>query len=110
MGYQIKMVFVRMKSVELAIERVALRVSEGGHHIPADVIERRYYRGVKNFFELYMSICDSWIIVDNSIDHTLLIAEGEKDFDKTIHNAELWNQILTVRDEKRNQRVYRKSS
>ena len=100
--YQVKMIFVWIKSVELAIERVALRVSEGGHHIPSDIIERRYFRGIKNFFVLYMSICDLWMIVDNSMDHTSLIAEGEKDFEKTIHNAELWNQMLKLRDEKRN--------
>jgi predicted ABC-type ATPase len=102
MGYQVKMVFVWIKSVELAIERVALRVSEGGHNIPSDIIQRRYYRGIKNFFALYMSICDSWMIVDNSMDRTRLIAEGEKDYEKTIHNAELWNQILKLRDEKGN--------
>ena len=43
-----------------------MRVSEGGHFIPADVIERRYHAGLKNLFELYLPICDIGIVYDNS--------------------------------------------
>jgi len=48
-GYGITFLFVYLNSVTLAIERVALRVSKGGHSIPKDVIERRYYKGLRNF-------------------------------------------------------------
>jgi predicted ABC-type ATPase len=33
---------------EMAIARVARRVSRGGHNIPSDVIVRRYYSGIAN--------------------------------------------------------------
>ena len=52
--------------MELAKKRFEMRVNEGGHFIPTDVIERRYYAGLKNLFELYLPICDIAIVYDNS--------------------------------------------
>lgn len=41
--------FLFIEYTELAIERVAVRVSKGGHSIPKEVIERRYTKGLENF-------------------------------------------------------------
>jgi len=75
-GYQVTLVYFWLASAELAIERVLTRVLEGGHNIPKPVIIRRYYSGVKNLFNLYLHICDYWMIFDNSISPSELIAEG----------------------------------
>ena len=50
----------------MAKERVKTRVFEGGHDINPDVIERRYIRGIKNLFEIYLPIVDGALIFDNS--------------------------------------------
>ncbi len=42
-GYSIVLVFFWLDSAGQAIKRVAMRVSEGGHNIPDDVVTRRYY-------------------------------------------------------------------
>ena len=55
-GYQTTIVFFWLNSVQLAKERVRFRIKEGGHAIPEEVIERRYYSGLKNFFTIYMNI------------------------------------------------------
>ena len=65
-GYSITLLFLWLKEVELAKNRVKIRVSEGGHHIDEEIIERRYYRGIKNLFELYLQVVDSASIYDNS--------------------------------------------
>ena len=52
----------------MAIERVGVRVKRGGHAVPDDIIERRYDRGLANFFNLYRPIADSWLMLDNSSD------------------------------------------
>ena len=44
-GYRISLVFLSLTSVELALSRVALRVSQGGHGIPSDTVRRRYDLG-----------------------------------------------------------------
>lgn len=74
-GYKISLIFFWLNSVELAKERVRTRVKEGGHHIPDDVIERRYKRGIKNLFHIYLPLADSSLIIDNSYGKHHLIAE-----------------------------------
>ncbi|MBI2059383.1 MAG: zeta toxin family protein [Nitrospirae bacterium] len=65
-GYKIHIIFIRLASDALAIERVADRVRSGGHNIPIDVIRRRYRRGLRNFFHFYMPLADDWRLYDNS--------------------------------------------
>ena len=81
-------------SPEHAKQRVASRVSEGGHAIPADVIERRYYRGIANLFNLYIPIVDNWIAIDNMDTVPNIIAKGSANEDKMIINSELWDILL----------------
>ncbi len=64
-GYIINLIFLYLSSSEFAIERVKSRVLKGGHNIPEDVIRRRYDKGLENFVNLFMPLCNSWIIADN---------------------------------------------
>jgi predicted ABC-type ATPase len=73
-GYTTILLFFWLKNIELAKERVETRVSEGGHNIPLDVIERRYLKGVQNLFNIYLPIVDSAFLFDNSYGHLELIA------------------------------------
>lgn len=74
-GYEVSLVFFWLNSVELAKERVKQRVSEGGHNIPNNVIERRYFNGIKNLLELFMPIVDNFVIYDNTNITPEMIAE-----------------------------------
>ena len=47
-GFQVILLYFWLKSIQLAKERVKIRVSEGGHDIEPEVIERRYIRGINN--------------------------------------------------------------
>ncbi len=40
-GYEIILYFLKLENEEMAIQRVQLRVAEGGHNVPEDVIIRR---------------------------------------------------------------------
>lgn len=66
MGYKVCLLFLWLPSVELAIERVANRVRQGGHDIPEPTIRQRFQRGLANFHHLYCPIVDEWILLDNS--------------------------------------------
>lgn len=44
-GYVVKIVFLRLDSLEMAIARVQHRVRMGGHSIPEPVIRRRFKQG-----------------------------------------------------------------
>lgn len=84
--------FFYLDSEELAISRVETRVKEGGHHIPEDVIRRRYKSGLKNFFNLFLKTVDNWLFVDNSGDNYEIIAEGDLN-EEMINNIEQWGAL-----------------
>ncbi len=91
-GYKIILMFLALNSSELARQRVKTRVLEGGHNIPEDVIERRYTKGLSNFFNRYQNVVDSWLLIDNSTNHFEFIATK---FDQKIeiHNSPTWNKL-----------------
>jgi predicted ABC-type ATPase len=74
--YEITLLFLFLDSLDLAIERVKALVEEGGHDIPEKIIRRRYFAGIKNLFDLYIPVCDYWMITNNSTPNLKLIAEG----------------------------------
>ena len=77
-GYFVTLLFFSLPTPEQAVQRVARRVSQGGHNIPLDVIYRRYDAGLKNFFQLYLPVVDFWALYDNNTCPTLRIASGWK--------------------------------
>lgn len=65
-GYKVSLYYLWIPSVRLALKRIEERVRRGGHNIPADVVRRRYGRGVANLFRYYMPLADYVAIFDNS--------------------------------------------
>jgi len=61
-SYAFNLLFVWLVSSEMAVQRVQQRVRSGGHHIPEEVVRRRYQRGMRNFHELYRPIANSWAV------------------------------------------------
>ena len=94
-GYRVSLLFFWIATPQQAIERVAQRVQEGGHDIPADTIRRRYYAGIRNLFQIYMPIVDYWMVVDNSESPRKKIAIGGKNENVIILDNEQYNKIKT---------------
>jgi predicted ABC-type ATPase len=76
-GYSVRLIFLSLPDVEIAIARVAARVAQGGHAIPEDVIRRRFDAGLENFNTLYKHIVDSWVLFDNADTRPVHLASGE---------------------------------
>jgi len=95
-GYQVVLLFFWLESAEMAIDRVRIRVAEGGHDIPEDVIIRRYYSGIKSLFDIYIHIVDQVMVFDSSkaLPDTIAFKTLETDF--TIHNSEKFNIIKSI--------------
>ena len=74
-GYRVILHFLRLASAHLAVERVRLRVRQGGHDVPEDVIRRRHLRGLSNL-PLYQEAADEWKLWDTSQGKPELIDEG----------------------------------
>jgi predicted ABC-type ATPase len=64
LGYRFGLIFLSLPTPEAAIDRVAKRVSQGGHDVSEDVVRRRFHSGRKNFEEIYRTIVDSWTMYD----------------------------------------------
>jgi len=95
-GYHITLLFFWLNDVNLAIERVKIRVLEGGHHITEEVIIRRYYKGISNLIKVFTSLCDYWIVVDNSVEPYYIIATGNNDVNIKFKNKDTWMKILDL--------------
>ncbi|AZI40087.1 zeta toxin family protein [Epilithonimonas vandammei] len=100
-GYNTTLLFFWLKNPELAIERVKIRVKEGGHHIPEDVIRRRYYNGILNLFNIYLPIVNHTLIFDNSEGKHILIAEKNSETEINIYNQEKFNELKNYYDNRK---------
>ena len=92
-GYEVTLLFFWLDSPNIAKERVAQRVAEGGHNIPLETIERRYYNGIANLFTIYIDMVDICYIFDNSEGRKELIAQKERHKDIVIYNNDKFNLI-----------------
>jgi predicted ABC-type ATPase len=90
-GFDVVLFYVWLIRPALAKERVALRVKKGGHTIPEQVIETRYYKSINNFNK-YAKLVDDWYIYNNTKDYELIAKNvaGEQN----IYNFELYNLII----------------
>ena len=76
-GYRVSLMFLSLPNVETAIERVRTRVRQGGHHVPEDVIRRRFTAGLKNFRQHYKDPVDDWVLYDNTNDEPVTLEWGQ---------------------------------
>ena len=95
--YLIHIFFLWIPNVELAIERINLRVRNGGHHIPEAIVHRRFSRSLPNFLRFYQPLADSWTIFDNSGDDPRMIA-FEESGKIEILDPDLFNVLLKFKE------------
>ena len=92
-NYCVNLIFFWLNTIELAKERVKIRVTEGGHNVPEYIIERRYQRGLYNLFNHFLSICDNVMVFDNSDKMPQLVMGKIKNKEIEIYNQHTYNQI-----------------
>jgi predicted ABC-type ATPase len=97
-GYNLHLLFLWLRSPDMAIERVKERVRLGGHDIPEAVIRRRYHRGICNFLDLYQPLAQGWSVYDNSLREPVLMAEGEINATAIVHQPSTWTSFCGAKD------------
>jgi len=100
-GYVFHLVFLWLPSEEFAFNRVAERVRMGGHNVPEDTIRRRYHAGLRNFFNLYHPLADSWVFYDNSVAKPTLIAYSDQEQRLIVTDSIIWHNIVKKYGNKR---------
>ena len=76
-GYDVVIYFLKLASVDLAIERVKMRVMQGGHNVPEKDIKRRFERSWNNFEHVYKPLVDAWIVFDTSTHPPIIVDKSE---------------------------------
>jgi predicted ABC-type ATPase len=64
-GYRILLHYILIGSGSQAVERLALRVKLGGHHVPEEDVRRRFERSREHFLRDYVPLADEWVLWDN---------------------------------------------
>ena len=65
LGYKIYIYFLATDDVNLCINRVKLRVSQGGHNVNPDIIRQRYTTGLA-LLKHYKNFPDALLLLDNT--------------------------------------------
>lgn len=93
-GYSFHLHYVFVDDPEISINRVAKRVAAGGHHVPDDVVRRRWGRSVANFWELYVPLADETLVYTNVDRHRHLayLSEGNE----TVYDEQVWSQLKAL--------------
>jgi predicted ABC-type ATPase len=87
-GYAFQLMFLWLRSADLAVQRVRERVQAGGHDVPEQVIRRRNAAGLRNFSKLYEPLADTWAVYDNSnLPDPMIIAQGGQGEEQNIFDA-----------------------
>lgn len=96
-GYNIILFYLWLISPQQAMQRVAQRVKQGGHHVAEEVIVRRYHAGLKNLLTQYLPLTDMALVVNNSLGETKgrlskVIARKDKNA-LEILNQDVWDKM-----------------
>lgn len=75
-GYRVRLIFLSLPDAEMAIERVAARVAQGGHNVSSADVRRRFDSGLKNFQDIYRNLVDEWWWYDNADNLPQLLSKG----------------------------------
>lgn len=105
-GYKVTLLYFWLISPVFAKQRVAKRVRQGGHNIPDEIVERRYYRGISNLLNLYIPVVDNWTVIDNMDLAPNIVAKGSINEDKIILNSELYHLFLDQRNFMEDKSIY----
>ncbi len=93
-GYDFHLVFLWLKSADLAVQRVRARVHAGGHDVTEAVIRRRYKAGLRNFWKFYQPLADKWAVYDNSGSSIpIMLAQGARTKQDTVLHSDSWRQF-----------------
>jgi len=91
-GYRVELNYLWIPSAEFSAQRVASRVANGGHDIPAEAIERRYGKSLRNLVSLYLRLAEYVAVWDDSAERPRRVYERDED-GETVLDEEVWGSI-----------------
>jgi predicted ABC-type ATPase len=85
-GYTVLLIFIGIDGPETSEQRVAIRVSKGGHDVPADKIVQRYARTMKNLQRALIGLSNIRVYDNSDLERPYrLVASRDQGKDVVIH-------------------------
>lgn len=95
-GYYTIGFYIGLNSVDLNLERIAMRVARGGHDIPIDTVRRRFYESANNLIKIKDNF-DMLHVIDNSEEFfSLQYSIIDKQINYHVRNLKMWSNDLLV--------------
>jgi predicted ABC-type ATPase len=97
-GYRVELYYLWIPSARFSAQRVAHRVANGGHGVPAGAVSRRFGKSLRNLTTLYLPLADYAVIWDNSalVPRCVYEKQGER---ITVFQEETWRRIREYANE-----------
>ena len=92
-NYKLHLFYVGVGSPDISKERIKKRVADGGHHIPNEVVDKRYKESLKNF-EKILKKFDNVVVYDNSVRFRTLLRIIDKKVIKIADNLPEWMENI----------------
>ena len=90
-GYEVQIIYLFLENENICVDRVKSRVKKGGHDVPVEDINRRYFRSKRNFWENFTVLSDKWIMYYNGEQGYQKVAAGLKGESYTVFNTGLFD-------------------
>ncbi|HTW78296.1 MAG TPA: zeta toxin family protein [Terracidiphilus sp.] len=85
-GYSVVLVFIGIDGPQICEARVAMRVSKGGHDVPANKIAERYSRTMKNLQRAFLEIGNIRVYENSDLDRPYrLVASKDAGREVEVH-------------------------
>lgn len=93
LDYQVILIYSYLDNPILCENRIKIRVLNGGHNIPKEDIQRRFYRSKENFWNIYKDLVDEWNLFYNGSSEYILVAQSNQSGIE-IYNENLYNEFI----------------
>lgn len=75
-GFEVRMIYVVLTSLELQLRRIRRRVAEGGHDVPAEKVASRRARSFEQLAWFAQRVDRCWIFDNSTGEPELVVAKG----------------------------------
>lgn len=90
-GFDVRLIYVYVDTVERQLERIRLRVAKGGHDVPPDKVAARRARSFEQFAWFFWQADQAWVF-DNSGAEPRLVASKDGQ-DRAWYNPALLTEL-----------------
>jgi predicted ABC-type ATPase len=91
-GYKVTLVYIGVDSTDMLLGRITQRVTEGGHDVPTEDVDRRYIRSMANLAVALQSVDRAFVLDNTGRRYRLLLSLESGQVKRLSRNLLRWAQ------------------